>query len=153
MEREQITFEIAVLAKERGFNVPTVYYYTLNYPDKLRHTTNYNLVDNEWDDTASAPTYHQLIDWVWQYVHTGSRTKLEHLIWLELWYGTLKDCPLKGEFIYRLMGWFRDNNIGSIETVNKGICVKGMKIEDTFFGYEQAEHEGIIQTFKLLKDE
>jgi len=118
MKKEIVTFEIAKLAKDKGFNnVPCCYYYVIGFSTiKENKELKFFERKDEFGDVigkhevksigpgqphlALAPTYHQLIEWVFE--KKFMTPKLQHIYsefeWLEMWYDVLKDCPLKFEY-------------------------------------------------------
>jgi hypothetical protein len=171
-----VTFEIAKLAKEQGLKQGELaHYYSIE--GTLEHEE-MSIAINYCD----APTYHQLIDWIFEqnnkvdcFVFVEQAPKKEIEIqrgWLKIWYDTLKNCPLKGEFKDRLLIWFRCNgyelnNLGNhvnIHTNGKSLAL----IEDdilvdsldlvinnelkliTFKTYHEAQHQGILELFKHI---
>ena len=103
-------------------------------------------------------TYHQLIEWVFSELNENIiENNIQHL---EFWYNLLKDCPLAYEFKGRVLEWFRilkyDLYINSMNTYfgyrisyNCNPSNAG-NIGDS---YNDAEHKGILEIFKMLKNE
>lgn len=184
-------------AKEKGFDeecnhvldegeVNQLLYYQGDGSGVLTNSdVNNTSTGDEYECTI--PTYHQLIDWVFDSVKLLDVDEPVDcpIEWLEFWYNLLKDCPLKYEFTGRLLNWFRNNNLHlSVTAVFvKDSCIHRQipftyydtkitgqtnkypivyssthseqcsKIGINYDTYEEAEDDGILKMFKLLKDE
>ena len=140
-----------------------------------------NRNDKEISDIQRDPniTYPQLIDWVFNdavsiiALYTSDDSSKEYLKtfneWLEFWYNLLKDCPLKYEFKGRLLEWFRKNDyilnpVSDEETDKFGLKLQWYwddsiqsflrsRQSEFLYTYEEAEHKGIKEIFKLMKNE
>ncbi len=170
---ETVTFEIAKIAKENGFNEECTHYGdnegridTFEYYESNRTNTE-DLNDIRGDSEnkiCTVPTYHQLIDWVFNVNEDGIPTTKQQLDRLELWYNLLKDCPLKNEFKGRLIEWFRSNDLYIQTYWNKSHKVTVSILNDCeitvhtdlfgeyFNSYKEAEHEGVLEMFKLMNN-
>ena len=165
-----VTFEIAKLAKEQGLKQNKLaHYYSIE--GTLEHEE-MSIAINYCD----APTYHQLIDWIFEqnnkvdcsvFVEQAPKKEIEiQRGWLKIWYDTLKDCPLKGEFKGRLMEWFRQlgyeidiyRTMETIKSYNYGVLVEYWGADGTdelsnmyYKDYIIAEHQSILHTFKHIQ--
>lgn len=63
MKKLFVPYEIAVLAKEKGFNEPCFTHYTNEFTKKLLHPLERFKNYNQYPKLVSAPLYQQLIDW------------------------------------------------------------------------------------------
>ena len=155
LKKEITSYELAEIAREKGFKTVCENQYTNN---KFLSKNYVNDTKKPW---LNAPSYSQLIDWIFKYnldfseeVEEGTKV-WGMLEWLEFWYELLKDCPLKYEFKGRLLDWF---NITGYEVIisNTYYHILSTKKEfiNTFSTKTKgvAEHEGIIKTFKLIKE-
>jgi len=129
MNTEIVTYELAKIAKEKGFNAKCDYYwqyaklnkkersdkkYMSEIIDEPALTLGLNKTDNtHWDRVSgfrhiymSAPSYHQLIDWVFNgsisFSNRHNVLNFTQSTWLEFWHTIFKNCPLKYEFTGRL---------------------------------------------------
>lgn len=169
-----ITFELAKILKEKGFDVKTPNYYTEDGELIYDEFYEEEYLCDESPIYFNAPTYHQLINWVFNSL--GDLTKSlkgslaypvlfnKNIEWLEYWYNQLKNCPLRYEFKGRLLEWFRkEGNLLTIffssrENWMLRITIKGQQLKDGIYGedyitYERAENQGILEIFKLIKNE
>ena len=105
-------------------------------------------------------TYHQLIDWVFDFKEITCVP-----CYLKFWYNMLKDSPLKHEFNGRLLDFFESQYLHlvietdwvaftcTILTVpeEEDLIVKNPNTNNNYFGWKHhAKDEGIVQMFKLL---
>jgi hypothetical protein len=168
MNKEIVTQEIAKVIKVKGYLKPAYNYYLDGVLCKQYEFHVFEPISTEEqigklkDKIFNAPTYHQLIDWVFEdaekHINLNPKTTWG---WIEFWYNLLKECPLKYEFKGRLLEWFRDNNITlsvtNLQDENYSALVidnKGSIKLDGFTlwnNYKEAENEGILEIFKFLK--
>lgn len=156
--KEYVTFEIAKIAKEKGYNQKQCdYYYYKKSDNKIRRSEH---IDYK-QDIIAAMSWNQLIDWIFESIKgsdNGSGNQYNNPIYLDFWYNHLKDCPLSYEFKGRLLEWFRKNNrilfITPRIATNQyiiGISNPYQLPPENYNTYEEAEHHGILEIFKLMK--
>ena len=180
MKNEEIVIaKIAKIAKKKGYNENCNAIYSFKELTKegknmcihgaalhgntnLAGEINWDSDPIDWNPNEiyyiSAPTYHQLINWIFTFkgvlaTNAGDNYQDEQeianieqtAIWLELWYNHLKDCPLAYEFKGRLLEWIRNNS--EFSRLN---LVELVDFENSN-SYKEAEHQGIIEIFNLLK--
>jgi hypothetical protein len=160
---EIVEIKIAKIANEKGYK---------EYTDKVYDLENLftgaiNVGETIGDNELYAPTYHQLIDWVFKIVKGAEALNIGNVEWFEFWYDILKDCPLKYEFKGRLLKWFEQNNYilqpnlieqfteprkwGYELIYGSGEDIINTDEEYTYNTREEAENEGILKIFKLIK--
>ena len=115
MNKEIADFTISLIAKKEGFNEKCIYVYSREgklsncsfsiekgiiefYPQNF-NSDGYLYSQNVM---CSAPTYIQLIDWVF----AVSKLKENTFEWLRDWNSIFKGCPLEHEFKGRFLDWF-----------------------------------------------
>ena len=166
--KEYVTFGIAKIAQKKGFIKGSNWIYVKN---SLTDNENAFYINGLDEDIIEAPTWHQLIDWVFitepnnKGVITtkigNTRIAIERL---EFWYNHLKDCPLSHEFNGRLLEWFRNNDIWFSINTNVLFIVSQIHFSSNGFkkdfevildteslDYKEAEHKGILEIFELMK--
>jgi len=148
---ENITQELALIAKNKGCTINNCT--CGGYPDCIcKYKINIS--------------YHQLIDWLFKCKFLIEFNRLKEL---EFWYNLLKDCPLKYEFKGRLLEWFRSINRHlyiepywiNVEDIKElpEYCpwvideeMEGAEEPVFYKTYSEAEHNGILEVFKLIKN-
>ena len=134
MKEQLITFDTAKLAKEKGFNVPVIYYFE-DYNGELTH---YHLSKKDWNNRGkqysimySAPSQSLLQKWLREVHHIV----IDNTCYFSLTKFTLKLHTFEnGEFIGTVIDSVRD-----------------VKNRVTYKSYEEALEEGLIEALKLLK--
>lgn len=165
---EYVSLEIAKIAKEKRFNTPCLYSYSkegvLIPPDEeLNKFTNKRLSD----DDISAPTYQQLIEWIFEpcIYNENELGYKEQMKYLEFWYNTLIAELQDNEFVLEafvgiLINWFEKNGYYIINSKINGYYGYNFPYKDTiimnniaYSNKQQARHEGILKVFNLLKQD
>lgn len=173
--KEIIPYELALDAKVRGFNEKSHFHYSYrsltdkeldsgDYIEEALLSVSELLTDNaHWQlqcanghIKASAPSYQQLIYWIFDKKKKDSvKTQAK---WFEFWYNQLRSCSLSGQFVYMLNNWFSSNHlyITFSEQIMYTINVTESKSNKTSFLFdnyrtrELAEYFGILEMFKLI---
>jgi len=170
LNKEIITFKLAKIAKEKGFNNDTNDYYDINHILKKRYELfkdNVNIDGYKHNSYIPAPTYYRLIDWIFSQLPNPNlpdydiTQRISDASWLETWYILLKDTEGSDSFIRKLFRWFRVNTTSSdLKLLCSGLCIYHTRHiddnEDRFIetmSYEEAEHDGIQKIFKIIKNE
>jgi len=138
MKEQLITFETAKLAKEKGFDIPTPFYYhphyglyasSFEYGDEAEVNDNYN--SDEWaDGYYAAPTQSLLQKWL----------REKYNIEVEL------RRHFKSYNIMRICTYIKD------EDINTDKDLKGLDFKD-FKTYEQALETGLLTALNTIQND
>jgi hypothetical protein len=87
---EYVSKRIAEIAKEKGFNINTIYYYSSDPEIGLTFQFGTHIFNHNTSiDKISKPTYQQLIEWIFKLANTIECDLEDNIEWLEFWYNTL----------------------------------------------------------------
>lgn len=92
MNNEIITFKLAKIVKDRGFKNNVKLVYDIDYPKEPVIEIGNIIGDAE----LYAPTYYQLINWIFEWANTIECDLKDNVEWLSFWYNILINpmyCP------------------------------------------------------------
>lgn len=121
MEKQFVTYEIALKLKELGFNDPCfAYWFTVNgkNPQISKRDIHFNGYKNYSDSNTIAPLWQQVIDWL----------RIQHCTLVHPFY--------RGKYEYMVES--------SIETASSGVIVEGENWND-------AREKAVLKAFELIK--
>lgn len=147
MKDELIGFEVARLAKEKGFNVPTLYCFLLDGSEQFSSGDegDYALYNHNLWDYYSRPTQTLLARWLREvhkiHVHPVLQCEFYH-------YADDEDFI---EYGYLLNDLRNPNPSNDVTPYNNGIDCFYVNQEGKYWTYEESLEEGLKEGLKLIK--